>query len=419
MLKILHVLEHSLPRLAGYTIRAKYIIDNQKQRGITPVVITSPLQGKTDRHLKDFDEIDAIRYYRTGEFNRLNMSSSLPVRLLQRYLYSRAYRNAIHWVAKHEQAQIIHSHSSYLNGVRGNQVARMLRVPSLYEVRGLWQDTANVNADITPAHWKYRFIEHMDHRAMLEANKVVTISNQLKNELIQKGIPESRLAVVPNGVDTNIFQPREKNREIMIRYGLDHSIVFGFIGSIRKIEGLALLLENLRNIIRANKKIRVLIVGDGDELPTLKDVCKKNGILEFVTFSGRVNHDQILDYYSVMDILVYPRIDAKVNHKVTPLKPLEAMAMGKVILASDVGGLQELVESGQNGLLFRCGDGDDLVQQCLKLVDNPSLRNQISENARLWTVRNRDWADMIKLYNTLYSELLAQQNEKQRNILTN
>lgn len=407
MKKVLHVLEYSVPNLVGYTIRSKYIVDNQCHEAIEPVVITSPLQGKTGFPFQQFEEIDSIRYYRTGEFNKLNMTEALPLRLLRRYQYTKAYLKAIKWVARKEKAQIIHSHSSYLNGIRANKAARILGIPSVYEVRGLWQDTATVNVDTNPMHWKYRFVDYMDRKAMLGADRVVTISRQLRDELIQKGVPENRLFIVPNGVDTQIFRPRKKHSKIVEHYKLGKKVVFGFIGSIRRIEGLSLFLENLSKIIGKTKNICFMMVGDGDEVENLKKITRENNLQEYVIFTGQVDHSKILDYYSAIDIALYPRIDAKVNHKVTPLKILEAMAMEKVVVASDVGGLKELIDDDNNGLLFQVDDGDHLVKRCMDLIENPSLLNTIGKKARAWAVRERDWRKVIKLYNEVYSDLTS------------
>ncbi len=407
MIKVLHVLEHSFPRLAGYTVRSKNIVDNQRMEDIKPVVITSPLQEKTDRSYREPELIDGIRYYRTGEFNRVDIDQPMPIRLLRRYLYSKEYGKAIGWVAKKEGSQIIHSHSSYLNGIRGNEAARKLGVLCVYEVRGLWQDTAVITERIDARHWKYKFIDYMDRRAMLGANRVISISNQLKIELIAKGVPENRISVVPNGVDTKIFKPQEKNPDIMMQYGLEGKLVFGFVGSIRKIEGLALFLENMPKILKRKGQIKAMFVGGGEEVARLKMIAREKGLQEHTVFSGQVSHDKVLDYYSVLDILLYPRIDAKVNQKVTPLKPLEAMAMEKVVLASDVGGLTELVKDGKNGFLFRADDGDDLMRRCLDLVNNPALRQTVAKSARSWVLQERDWSKIIKLYNGIYQDLLG------------
>ncbi len=406
MMKILHAMETSMPNLAGYTIRSKYIIDNQIGQGVKPVVITSPLHRGINLPFKDYEEIDNTKYYRTGQFNRLSTSDSLPRRLLKRYAYSKSYRDAIQWVAEKESVNIIHSHSSYLNGVRGNEAARKIGIPCVYEVRGLWHDTATVTADIDVKHWKYKFIDYMDRKAMLGADAVVTISRQLRDELITKGVNKDNIHVVPNGVDTQIFKPQTKNKELLNQYGLDQKTVFGFIGSISRIEGLPLFLRHLPEIINKHKSVRVMLVGDGNEVSNLRRITSEYGLDDYVIFTGRINHDQILDYYSMIDIFVYPRIDARVNHKVTPLKPLEAMAMEKVVIASDVGGLKELIDHEKTGLLFKVDDGRSLVEKCLFALENDSFRSSIGKQARQYTVQERDWTKIIKLYNEVYSKLL-------------
>ena len=406
MKKVLHTLEYSLPILAGYTIRSKYIIENQKKEGFDPVVITSPLHGKTDQSYKNPEIIDDVRYFRTGYFNTLDMSEPLPLRLLRRYVYSRGYLKGIKWVAGHEKADIIHAHSSYLNGVRGTAAGRALKIPTVYEVRGLWQDTATATLDIDTHHWKYRFIDYMDVKAMKDAHRVVAISQQLKNDLMVKGIKEEKIFIVPNGVDTQLFSPRLKKPELIRKYGLVGTTVFGFIGSIRKIEGLGLFLKRFNELFQKNGNIRVMYIGDGEEeVKELKSIVRQNGLEDKVIFTGRVAHDQILDYYAVIDIFLYPRINCKVNQKVTPLKPLEAMAMGKAVVASDVGGLKELVVDEKTGLLFRADDGAHLIQRCRDLLEHPELIHKLGDQARRWTIKERDWASVIKRYHDVYERL--------------
>ena len=410
MTKILHALEVSLPMLGGYTIRSKSIIENQKRIGLEPVVITSPLHEEETSLLHDYEEIGQTRYYRTGKYNKLKPSDSLPVRLIKRHAYSRGYQKAIRAATLKEEIDIIHAHSSYLNGIRGNIVGGELGIPTVYEVRGLWQDTAVAISGMDKKHWKYRFVDYMERKAMLGADRVIAISNRLRDELIQRGIQERRLSVVPNGVDLDTFKPREKNARILEQYDLKGKIVIGFIGSIRKLEGLSLFIDHLPELTNRYENIRVLLVGGGDEVTVLKDMTAKRNLQKQVIFTGRVNHDDILDYYSVIDIFVYPRINSKVNQKVTPLKPLEAMAMQKVVIGSDVGGLKELIHEGKNGLLFRTDDGEHLVRRCRDVIENDAFRQETAEHARSWVERERDWKNIILTYAEIYSELLGQRH---------
>ena len=196
-MKILHALEYSVPRLSGYTIRSKYIVENQFKDNLSPIVVTSPLHEKTDKPLTEYEEINSIRYYRTGKCNKLNMNEPIPLRLIRRFIYSRGYGKAIQWVAKNENAQVIHAHSSYLNGTRANQAAKKLGIPSVYEVRGFWHDTAIIDQNIDKNHWKYRFVNNMDKKAMLEASAVITISKHLKSEIEDRGVKKDRAICRP------------------------------------------------------------------------------------------------------------------------------------------------------------------------------------------------------------------------------
>jgi glycosyltransferase involved in cell wall biosynthesis len=234
---------------------------------------------------------------------------------------------------------------------------------------------------------------------------VVAISEQLKEELILRGIDESKLWVVPNGVDLDTFSPREKDSKLLARYDLEGKIVIGFIGSIRKLEGLSLLLRHFPELTGPDDDVRLLLVGGGDEVAVLQELAGKLGIAGKVIFTGRVAHDEVLDYYSVIDIFVYPRIDSKVNQKVTPLKPLEAMAMRKAVVGSDVGGLRELIHEGVNGLIYRVDDGADLVRRCRELIENSSLRESLAHDARRWVERERDWKKIVLKYKELYADL--------------
>ena len=407
MIKVLHALEHSVPKLAGYTIRSKYIVDNQKKAGLEPVVITSPLQEKTDRSLLDFEIIDGIRYYRTGIYNKLDFDQSLPVRLCRRYQYAAAYKDAIKKICEIEKPDIIQAHSSYLNGNRANKVGRLKNLPTIYEVRGLWGDTAVANGKIGPHSWKYKFINYMDLNAIREANGAVVISNLLKEDLIEKGISPEKITIVPNGIDTALFVMQEKNHQLIEKYRLQDKLVLGFIGSVRKIEGLELLIKILPRLLKNRNEIRVLIVGGGEEVSELKKLCKELGVIDKVIFSGQVPHEDILKYYALIDIFIYPRIDSKVNQRVTPLKPLEAMAMEKVVIASDVGGLAELIKNNDTGLLFKVGNGDDLLAKTRKLIDTPSFMEGLCENARKWVVEERSWEKVIRIYLDLYQKMLS------------
>jgi PEP-CTERM/exosortase A-associated glycosyltransferase len=405
-MKILHVLEYSLPYLVGYTIRSKYIVENQKKIGLEPIIITSPLMTQNTGSYPAYEEINKIKYYRSGYLNRISESDRLSRRLLKRYIYSKEYKKAILMTALAEKPDIIHAHSSYLNGISANFVSKKLNLPSIYEVRGLWQDSAVINQNIGKWHWKYNFVNYMDKKAMKESDIIIAISECISKELQHKGIKKSKIRVVPNGVDVNIFSPCQPDMSIIQKYNLSGKVVIGFIGSVRRIEGLMMVIEAMPKIINQIGNVIFLIVGDGDnEIENLKKLSHINGLEKNVVFCGRIKHEDIVQYYSIMDLLVYPRINAKVNQKVTPLKPLEAMAMEKAVLASDVGGLREIVDNNKNGILFSVDDKDDFLDKIIQLLSDRNFRTQLGGRARSWVIRERDWQNVTKKYTDIYKEL--------------
>ena len=407
-MKVLHVVQRSLPILDGYSIRTKYIVENQALKGIEPVVVTSPYH-KTDDVVPEsgFELIDGIRYYRTDHHNNIKDSDFSSIRYLKRYFISYNYLKELERICHNEMPDVIHAHSDYLNGLRASQVGKKLGIPVLYEVRGLWAETGVANEGLTERSWKYNFINYMNKKTFHLADHVCCLGLELRKHLLLGGIRPEKLSVVHNAVDINKFYPLEKDPELVKRYQLDNTLVFGFIGSIRRSEGLDLLIETLPEILKIIPKIQVIIVGDGKpELQLLKEIALKMNVSDKVQFVGRVPHAEILRYYSIIDVMVYPRANLKINQKVTPLKPLEAMAMKKVVLASDVGGLAELVEDGKTGILFKADNKDDFINSCKTIISDFNLRLQLTANAEDWIKQNRDWQKVVDLYEPIYNKII-------------
>jgi glycosyltransferase involved in cell wall biosynthesis len=119
---------------------------------------------------------------------------------------------------------------------------------------------------------------------------------------------------------------------------------------------------------------------------------------------------EVQRYYSVCDVLVYPRRSGLVTEETTPLKPLEAMAMAKPVVASAVGGLRELVCHDRNGLLTEPGNSERLAGVLETMATDAALRRRLGEDARRYVVQERDWSRIVQVYVELYAELLAPQH---------
>lgn len=402
-MKILHILETSVPELVGYTIRGRYIVEHQKRQGLEPFVVTSPFfRGAAGRQT---EVIDGIRYHRSNHIARPDKRQGRLAAYWARVRMLRRYREFVAEIVRSERPDVIHAHSSYTNGVAARYASRRTGVPFIYELRTLWGEAAVVEVGLSPHSLKYRAIWHMELGVMRAAVRVVAISRGIQEAIVARGIDPAKIDIVPNGVDTGVFTPQPPDTALARDLGLSGCFVVGFIGSLRRLEGLELLVGAFREVLRKEPRARLVVVGEGPERPRLESLASSSGLGDAVRFTGLVPHDHVLRYYSIMDVLAYPRIDSRINHTVTPLKPLEAMAMGKVCLASDVGGLKELVEDGVTGLTFLRGDARDLVDKILLLAANPTLCKELEARAQSWVRAEREWSVIVPRYVNLYQRL--------------
>jgi PEP-CTERM/exosortase A-associated glycosyltransferase len=388
--RVLHVLDHSLPIGSGYSYRARSIVAFQKRLGLEPVVLTSPKQG-TDSDGREL--VDGIPHYRTGRTGgRLPFAREL--RLMLR-LASRIIR-----VARAEGIELIHAHSPSLNGLPAVWAGRRLGLPVVYEVRTFWEDAAVNHGTFAEASLRYRVSRAMETLVLRRAHRVVVISEGIRWEVGSRGISQGRIALVPNGVGPEWFQLRARATELAARLGLGAGPVFGYIGSFSRYEGLTFLIEAMPELLARFPGARLLLVGGGRDERAIHAAAQKLG--PAVLLPGRVPQEQVRDFYTLVDVIVLPRRRIRLTELVTPLKPLEAMAMGIPVLASDIGGHAELVSDGATGLLFKAESRESLIEQASRLARDPDLRAQLSAAGRRWVETERTWERIVARYLPIY-----------------
>lgn len=278
-------------------------------------------------------------------------------------------------------------------------------MPFVYEIRAFWEDAA-VDLGKTNEHSvRYFWTRAIETFVVKRADKITVICNGLKEDLIKRGVEADKIFLIKNGVDVDKFVPRQKDKQLVERYNLSCVQVVGFIGAFFKFEGLPLLIKAMEVFIKNNKEIKLVLVGGGMDEDSIIKMVKNKGLEKHVILTGRVDHKYIIKYYSIIDVMVYPRISKRITELVTPLKPLEAMALGKCVVASDVGGLKELILNKENGILFRTGDVDDLVNSGLKVLEDDGLRETLQKNALEYVRKERRWSDICQGYNNIYGEL--------------
>ncbi|MEZ2741871.1 glycosyltransferase [Paenalcaligenes hominis] len=290
-------------------------------------------------------------------------------------------------------AEIIVAASNHVTALPALMAARRLGLPFVYEVRGLWEVTqASVQLEWADSE-RYHLMRKLEQQAALEADLVIALTEELADELASWGVPRDRIEIVPNAVNAERFKPATADTTVLQQLEIKPDVpVIGYAGSAVAYEGLELLIEALANLKQNGQDFVFVLVGDGKVIDTVKAKAKELGIEDKCRFTGRVPFEQVPSYLACMDILPIPRLSSAVTEMVSALKPLEAMAMGKALVLSDVSPhLTMAGPRGERARLFKKGDAQSLSDALQALIDSPAERQRLGQAARKWVEQERTW----------------------------
>ena len=403
MTRILHVLDHSLPLHSGYTFRTRAILTAQQRaglevRGVTSVRHQAPLPAGS--HVEAVEQHDGLTFHRTME-----PVSGPPG--LREWRAIAALARATEATAAIWKPDILHAHSPALDGLAAIRAGRRLGLPVLYEIRAFWEDAAVGNGTGSETSAKYWLTRQMENRVVAQADAVAVICEGLRDDLIARGFPADKIMVSPNGVDLELFGtpiPADPARAEAL--GLTGKTVLGFIGSFYPYEGLDDLIAAMPMLIARDPDIRLLLVGGGPAEAALRAQAEASPAAHAIHFVGRVPHSEVEHYYSLTDILVYPRKAMRLTETVTPLKPLEAMAQGRLVAASNVGGHRELIADGVTGTLFAPDDPQAMADALAGLIAGREGWDERRATARRFVGEERNWARNVERYQPVYQRML-------------
>jgi PEP-CTERM/exosortase A-associated glycosyltransferase len=401
-MNILHVF-YDITQLSGYQIRSKYILSCQKALGLHVTAVFLPLRMETcfKTYLGEVP-VFAPEVSLGWQMFLRRKSQLRPVRFMQRAAMRLCFRNYLKDFVRENKPDIVHAHSAWMSAAPAFAAAETAGVPVLYEIRGLWEETGIAEGRASRSGLRYRYFRFRENRLMRRADAIVALSQGLKDEIINRRAHPEKISIIPNGVDSEAFAPIPRNRELARELGCDSKIVVGYVSSLRRMEGIEYLLRAMQKTVGA----AAIIVGAGPEKEYLIRLARELGIEPKVKFVGRVPHEKVKQYYSLIDIFVVPRRKEKVCELVTPLKPLEAMAMGKCVLMSAVGGLKELAADGETAVFFEPENSEALAEKLNMLIANKEYRQKIGENARQYVVKEKDWRTLVREYLPLYEKLM-------------
>ncbi|MBZ8138309.1 glycosyltransferase, exosortase A system-associated [Rubrivivax gelatinosus] len=399
-MRVLHVLDHSIPLHSGYTFRTLSLLTEQRRMGWETFHVTSPKHATTVPE----ETVEGWHFYRTLVAGNAGGMPGLGEMALMRRLEKRINELVIKL-----RPNIIHAHSPVLNALPALRVAKRQRIPAVYEIRAFWEDAAVDHGTTTEGSLRYRLTRRMETAALKEAAHVFTICEGLRGDIVGRGILGSKVTVVPNAVDVDSFEPGGvPDLALKARLGLaPEAIVVGFIGSFYAYEGLDLLLDALPQLLQRRPELRLLLVGGGPQEELLKERAVSLGVADKVIFTGRVPHHDVQRYYDLVDVLAYPRHSMRLTELVTPLKPLEAMAQGRLFVASDVGGHKELIRNRETGWLFQAGNVEALANAVDDLLARRDQWPALRAAGREFVERERTWTNSAARYRPVYERLIA------------
>jgi len=401
--KILHILDHSAPLHSGYAFRSRNILDEQRERGWLPVALTSPRHAAaanlSSSALEEIETIDGWSYHRTAA-----RAVAIPFAGELRLMASLTRR--IEQLARREKPHLLHAHSPVLNALPALWAGKKLGLPVVYEVRAFWEDAAANRGTYAEGSPKYRMVRSLETWACRRAAHVAVICEGLREALAARGIARENISVIPNAANPEFFHPGGRDPRLAAELGIAGKKVIGFIGSFNRYEGLDLLVRAARELAARWPEAVVLLAGGGEMESVLRAEVAAASLERRVLFAGRLAHQNVPALYSLMDVLIYPRYSVPLTERVTPLKPLEAMAMARPVVASNIGGHRELLRHGETGLLFEPGNLTSLVQALDRVLADTELRARLGARAFEWVSANRTWKKTTAGYAQIYSRAM-------------
>ncbi len=445
-MKIFHILANSPPDINGYAIRTQKILENHPNQ---VVGLTSPWYPDRDSMILQF-EINGVHYHRTihpvhvsGNLtfgqkliklftkNRSNKYSkrgknkpksasnifiksirapgyfmSLGWKVVEEKILMKYFMKRIIEVARQEKVDLIHAHTPYRVGLPALRAARRLKLPFVYEMRGMWEETAVANGRWRPNGPAYRRFQNYETKVLRSADSVVCISETLKREAISRGVSESKITVVTNAVDENMSTESE-NHELFERVKQQLSLekstkVIGYIGSLREMEGVDLTADAVAQLSSKGHNVRFFALSGESGQAELRQHCEKLGLGDKAIIAGPVPHESVTQFYDLIDIFVVSRPDSRVTRLVTPLKPFEAMMMKKAVIASKLPALEEIIDHGKTGMLYKADDASSLVETIEQILADEKAITELGNNAHNWILANRTWQSVVENYYQAY-----------------
>jgi len=396
--RFLYLLHNSLPfSSGGYATRAHGLVTALKANGLEPVVFTRPgypydlVAGTDADNAPARHRVDEVVYGRLKEPFMHGTPRGLYVEEAAAVLASE--------IEAHRPSVVMAASNCYI-ALPALIAARRCGVPFVYEVRGLWEVTrASRDAEFAKGSHYYT-LEQLEAAVCRNADHVFTLTSGLKDEMVRRGTAADKISLLPNACDPDRFQPIPRDKELASKLGVPEGVpVIGYVGTFVDYEGLEDLVSACSALKARGVEFRLVLVGNEDVsgggkgrvTTAIERIASEGGLSDWLIMPGRVPHHMVSRYYSLIDVAPFPRKAWPVCEMVSPMKPLEALAMEKAVLVSSVQALSEMIRDGETGIVFTKEDIGSLTDALQRLVSDAGLRAGLGANGRRWVMEKRRW----------------------------
>lgn len=277
---------------------------------------------------------------------------------------------------------------AFPQGLVGTMIKRVLGLPFVVRL---------FPAEISLSLNKYTIVIPILKLILSNADLVIPNSNYTKNLMWRLEVSVKNVLTVKEGVDVEKFNPLVSGDEVRLQYSLEDKILLLTVARLIERKGIRYLIEAMRHALQKHPNSVLIIVGEGPEKEYLTALAKKLGIRKNVIFVGKVSDADLPNYYASADVFVLPSIvDSKGSTEGLGVVLLEAMAMGKPVIASNVGGIPEVVVDGKTGILIPERDPQALSKVIIDLIENSDRIQMFGKNARLHVTENFGWTRITK-----------------------
>lgn len=398
--RVAYIMHNTLPYTSGgYATRGHGMALGLQAAGLDVQCVSRPgypgdvlPEEETWEGYPECDVIEGISYHRIFEPLRRGNSGGNYTELAIEKLTT-LFRDL--------RPSVVMAASNYVTALPASMAARALGIPFIYEVRGFWEITRISREPEYLGTMNFQILKNYEAQTAMAADAVLTLTTPMMEELIDRGVDPAKITLAPNSCDPSRFTPRGRDVALAAHYAIPEDVpVIGYIGTFVQYEGLEHLAEACAKLKARGVKFRLLMVGNentsglerGPIAEEVLRIARESGLDEWLIMPGRIPHDEVEAHYSLIDVAPFPRKPQPVTEMVSPMKPLEALAMEKAVVVSSVRALTEMIKDGETGLVFEKGNVDSLAATLAQLLEDGALRARLGRTGRKWVEAERSWA---------------------------